>query len=314
MPLPRYKLGENNAETPLTISQLLQYVSHSNQRSLWKESYKKYCQNMEGTKESAIVNLLEHDQLVTEVVLRLYGCNIIRIKTDSAGNHVEYKEITNKNLLNAYETHVNLLAALFALETDNNIFVVYRGHYENNLLDCLNFSPNLIDMNYGRGLFIVFQLLNLSKAMSNRGLSMGMLMLQDIYLSEDLWLQVLPVITNNIHCLDASLINELNRSKQSPAVNSQTQGNKGEQGKKEECWRNDVVQLEKLCMLWVRGRITNLDYLLQLNVLAGRSADDPQAHYMVPWVTDLASRCGKWYILQNIEAELKTPVFYFTYY
>lgn len=314
MPLPRYKLGENNAETPLTISQLLQYVSHSNQRSLWKESYKKYCQNIEGTKESPIVNLLEHDQLVTEVVLRLYGCNIIRIKTDSAGNHVEYKEITNKNLLNAYETHVNLLAALFALETDNNIFVVYRGHYENNLLDCLNFSPNLIDMNYGRGLFIVFQLLNLSKAMSNRGLSMGMLMLQDIYLSEDLWLQVLPVITNNIHCLDASLINELNRSKQSPAVNSQTQGNKGEQGKKEECWRNDVVHLEKLCMLWVRGRITNLDYLLQLNVLAGRSADDPQAHYMVPWVTDLASRCGKWYILQNIEAELKTPVFYFTYY
>lgn len=270
----------------------MQYVSHSNQRSLWKESYKKYCQNVEGSKENTIVNLLEHDQLVSEVVLRLYGCNNIRIKTDGAGNHIEYKEITNKNVLKVYETHANLLAALFTLETDNNIFIIYRGHYENTLLDCLNFSPNLIDTNYARGLFIVYQLLNLSKALSDRGLSMGMLTLQDIFLSEDLWLQVLPVITNNIHCLDASLIYEQNRSKQSPAVSSQTQGNK-EQGRKEDCWRNNAVQLEKLCMLWVRGRISNLDYLLHLNMLVGRSADDSQAHFMVPWVTDFASRCGE---------------------
>lgn len=268
----------------------MQYVSHSNQRSLWKESYKKYCQNIDGNKESTLVNLLEHDQLVSDVVLRLYGCNIIRIKTDNAHNHVEYKEITNKNILKAYETHANLLAALFVLETDNNIFIVHRGHYENTLLDCLNFSPNLIDLNYGRGLFIVYQLLHLSKALNDRGLSMGMLTLQDIFLSEDLWLQVLPVITNNIHCLDASLIYEQNRSKQSPALNNQ--GSK-EQGKKDDCWRNEAVQLEKLCLLWVRGRISNLDYLLHLNMLAGRCADDPQAHFMVPWVTDFASRCGE---------------------
>lgn len=272
----------------------MQYVSHSNQRSLWKESYKKYCHNIDGTKESSIVNLLEHDQLVSEVILRLYGCNIIRIKTDSAGNHIEYKEITNKNVLKAYDTHSNLLAALFVLETDNNMFIVYRGHYENTLLDCLNFSPNLIDMNYGRGLFIVYQLLHLSKALNDRGLSMGMLTLQDIYLSEDLWLQTLPVIINNIHCLDASLIYE-HRSKQNPTLINQTQG-LSEQGKKENSWRDETVQLEKICMLWMRGQISNLDYLLHLNMLAGRSANDPQAHLMVPWVTDFSSRCGKYLI------------------
>lgn len=284
LPLPRYKLNENSSETPLTISQLLQYVSQSNQRSLWKESYKKYCHNNESSKESTIVNLLEHDQLLSEVILRLYGCNIIKIKTDAAGNHIEYKDmIPNKNILKSYETHVNLLAALYTLETDNNFFIVYRGHYENTLLDCLNFSPNLIDMNYTRAMFIVYQLLNLSKAMSDRGLSIGMLTLQDIYMSEDLWIQGLPIITNNIYCMDASLIYE-NRSKQStPAVPGV---------KREDCWRNVVVQLEKLCMLWVRGRISNLDYLLHLNILAGRNDNDPQCHFMVPWVTDFASRCG----------------------
>ncbi|GBP75188.1 WD repeat-containing protein 81 [Eumeta japonica] len=54
-----------------------------------------------------------------------------------------------------------------------------------------------------------------------------------------------------------------------------------------------MVQLEKLCMLWVKSRISNLDYLLHLNILAGRRAHDPQAHFIVPWVTDFTSRCGK---------------------
>lgn len=291
MPLPRYKLHENNTGIPLTFSQLLQYVSQHNQRSLWKESYKKYCQNNDSSKESTVVNLLEHDQLMSEVLLRLYGCNIIRIKCDSTGKHIEYKEmIQNKQILKSYETHVNLLAASFILETDNNFFVIYNGYYENTLLDCLNFSPNLVDVNYSRGLFLVYQLLNISKAMADRGLSIGTLTLKDIYLTENLWLQVVPNITNNIHCLDASLIYELNRNKQStPSVSHQLTSRR-----EEWCWHKEVAQLEKLCMLWVKGRISNLDYLLYLNVLAGRSSNDPQAHFMVPWVTDFASRCGKY--------------------
>ncbi|CAB3253741.1 unnamed protein product [Arctia plantaginis] len=284
LPLPRYKLNENNNETPLTFSQLLQYVSQSNHRSLWKESYKKYCQNNDNSKESTIVNLLEHDQLVSEVLLRIYGCNIIRIKGDGAGKPLDV--IPNKNILKIYETHGNLLSALFTLETDSNFFIIYSRHFENTLLDCLNFSPNLIDMNYCRGLFLLYQLLNLSKAMSDRGLSLGMLTLQDIYLSENLWLQVIPLITNNIHCLDASLIFEQNRSRAASTTNTQVK-------RGEECSRKNVVELEKLCMLWTRGRISNLDYLLHLNMLTGRSNNDPQAHFMVPWVTDFSYRCGR---------------------
>ncbi|XP_047529568.1 WD repeat-containing protein 81 [Vanessa atalanta] len=291
LPLPRYKLNETIVETPLTFAQLLQYVSQSNQRNLWKESYKKYCQNNESIKESTIVNLIEHDQLVAEVILRLYGCHIIRVR--SAEKFTYYKESTSKHVLKSYETHANLLAAMFVLETNNNYFIVYRGHYENNLLDCLNFSPNLIDKTYARGLFIVYQLLSVSKALSDRGLSLGTLKLQDIYMSEDLWLQIIPPITNNIHCLDPALICEQNRNRhtscQSPPLNGENTQKTGD----EWCWRSDAVQLEKLCMLWVRGRISNLDYLLHLNVLAGRSANDPQAHFMVPWVTDFSSRCGR---------------------
>lgn len=169
------------------------------------------------------------------------------------------------------------------METDNNYFIVYRGHYENNLLDSLNFSPNVIDKTYARGLFIVYQLLHMSKAMCDRGLSVGTLRLQDIYLSENLWLQIIPPITNNIFCLDNSLIYEYNRNKSQP-LNLKND---------DVSWQKDAAKLEQLCMLWTRGKISNLDYLLQLNILAGRSSNDPQAHFMVPWVTDFNSRCGK---------------------
>ncbi|XP_048482754.1 WD repeat-containing protein 81 [Plutella xylostella] len=292
LPLPRYKLNEGNAEPPLTFSQLLQYVSQNNQRNLWKDSYRKYCQNNETSKDSAIVNLMEHDQLVSECILRLYGCNIIRIKCDGTGKLVEYKEIIpNKYVSKCYETHSNLLAAMFTLETDTNYFIVYQGHYENTLLDCLNFSPNLIDKNYSRGLFLIYQLLNVSKAMSDRGLSLGTLTLQHIYMSENLWIQILPPIYNNVHPLDASLIYEQTRSKQgTPAVAAQSVPPRRPD---EWCGRAEAVELEKLCMLWVRGRISNLDYLLHLNMLAGRSSSDPQAHFIVPWVTDFSSRCGR---------------------
>lgn len=236
---------------------------------------------------------MEHDQLLTEVILRLYGCNIIKIKNDSTGKFTEYKEIIpNKYVSKSYETHVNLLAAMFTLETDTNYFIVYSGHSENTLLDCLNFSPALLEKNYTRGLFVIYQLLHVSKALSDRGLSLGTLTLQNIYLSENLWLQVIPSITNNVHPLDASLIYEQTRSKQgSPAVAT----SQGSQSRKSDDWcrRTEAVQLEELCMLWVRGRISNLDYLLHLNMLAGRSANDPQAHFIVPWVTDFFSRCGK---------------------
>ncbi|XP_012545772.2 WD repeat-containing protein 81 isoform X1 [Bombyx mori] len=288
LPLPRYKLNENTSETPLTFSQLLQYVSQSNQRSLWKESYKKYSQNTDSSRtENLTVNLIEHDQLTSEILFRLYCCNLIKIKDFS------YEEIIPSMIvLKPHETHNNLLAAMFIFETSNNFFIVYRGSYENNLLDCLNYTPNLIDKNYGRGLFVIYQLLNLAKAMSDRGLSLGALTLQDIYLSENLWLQVVPMIVNNIHCLDPTDIYE--QSKRRTQLNQVTLPNSETSQSNDECsWRKNAVKLEKICMLWLNGMISNLDYLKHLNVLAGRSPSDPQTHFMVPWVTDFSSRCGR---------------------
>lgn len=52
--------------------------------------------------------------------------------------------------------------------------------------------------------------------------------------------------------------------------------------------------LNQLLDLWVRGRLSNLDYLTALNCLAGRRFGHPSHHHVLPWVTDFSAPNGGW--------------------
>ncbi|XP_037073763.1 WD repeat-containing protein 81-like [Pollicipes pollicipes] len=56
----------------------------------------------------------------------------------------------------------------------------------------------------------------------------------------------------------------------------------------------DGDELSALTQAWVSRRVSNLSYLLALNALAGRRADDPAYHPVVPWVSDLSRPDGQW--------------------
>lgn len=44
---------------------------------------------------------------------------------------------------------------------------------------------------------------------------------------------------------------------------------------------------------WVKGMVTNLEYLLAVNAAAGRFLGDRSCHPVVPWVSDLSRRVGE---------------------
>lgn len=54
----------------------------------------------------------------------------------------------------------------------------------------------------------------------------------------------------------------------------------------------DSLDVGSYCEQWVQGAISNFDYLIILNKLAGRKYADPRSHYVFPWVTDFTSRSG----------------------
>ena len=49
-----------------------------------------------------------------------------------------------------------------------------------------------------------------------------------------------------------------------------------------------------LSYLQVRGSVSNYDYLMALNNLAGRQVDNPFNHPVLPWISDLSSPFGNW--------------------
>jgi hypothetical protein len=61
-----------------------------------------------------------------------------------------------------------------------------------------------------------------------------------------------------------------------------------------ESYEDEPNEIEDMIMAWCEGRMSNLDYLMQLNRLAGRSKGDGNSHPIVPWVIDFSRPDGSW--------------------
>lgn len=294
----------------MSYSQLLFYISNTNHRYLWKEAYKKYVAQYSNNsnKEDSIINVLDYNVILMEVIIRIYGCKIIKIKTDPSDPNAKTSEVvTGKYASRIYETQCNLSPVLCAVETEQNIYLIHHSSHKNNLSECMTFSPALLESNYGRRLFIIYQLLQIMKSMYNRGLYLGEIGLDDIYVTENLWIQVIPHLTFNINIVNPKDLQEVSKNVTSISTDhyskyikksSKTSNEPDEMAKSQA--RDELVSLEKLCDLWMKGCLSNLDYLLQLNALAKRRIGEPSSHPIIPWVTNFSSRCGNHNFISSI--------------
>ncbi|CAH1968945.1 unnamed protein product [Acanthoscelides obtectus] len=284
LPLPKI-CQPSQGQSSLLFSQLMQYISQTNYKNLWKEAYKKYCSNSESNKNTH-VNLTDYNDVLREIIKRLYGCQII-----NTCNPELSIEATS-----TYDVNLNLLPAMCAVETMNAIFLFYHPYIEHNINDSVTFSPAILEKCYSKPLFIVYQLLKVLKSLHDHSLTLGDISLSDIHMTEDMWIHIFPQINSNIY-IEESDSDTVNSSRQDCRKSGHMFNNKLNC---EICGMRtyDAVQvsnesLEQICQLWIDGQISNFTYISALNKLSGRKLGDPNCHYVFPWVTDFTSRCGK---------------------
>lgn len=284
IPLPRIRPLLKD-ENPLLFPQLLEYISITNFKNYWKEAYKKYTSSTDCNKETQVTPL-KYNDVLREIIVRIYGCPIVNISDNNL----------NVEASDHFYVHLNILPVYCAIETPKTMFLLHM-YVEHNLSDCLTFSPALILKCYTKPLFIVYQLLNILKSLHDRSLTLGEISLRDIYMTEDMWIYVIPQIKSNIYVN----INSQTESKEILLKECSTKGHKlNDNWKCEYCGLRtyERVQvsnenLDELCYLWVNNQISNFTYISALNKYSGRKFGDPCCHYVFPWVSDFSSRCGK---------------------
>ncbi|XP_044759214.1 WD repeat-containing protein 81 [Coccinella septempunctata] len=285
LPLPRIRKIDN-PNSPLFLIQLLQYISQTNYRNLSKSAKKKHLVEDKTSKEKQIT-LVQYNEALKNIICRIYGCPIVNICDTTL----------NIDASDEFEVHLNVLPSVCCIETLNSIFLIHIPHIEFTLNDCINFSPAILEKCFTKPLFIIYQLLQVLKGLHDRSLTVGNISLNDIYITEDLWIYVIPDITSNLHVHNSD--NDL--FKEDSQYDCLKNGHIFNHHLKcESCGicTYDRVQvsdenLEKLCQLWIDGDISNFTYITALNNLSGRRIGDPNCHHVFPWVTDFASRCGK---------------------
>lgn len=225
--------------------------------------------------------------MLREIVIRTYGCPIVNVS--EPGLSTPFSKY--------FEPHNNILPVSCAVETRSSIFLIHVPFIAHSLQDCVTFSPSVLDHSNAKPLFIIYQLLQTLLTMHDRSLTIGDITLDDIYVTENLWIQIIPRMSSNLHIQDVLKTNKV----QVQNVDCRSSGHNYDCSQRcTNCARKSYDKvtltnkenLAKLCELWVEGQISNFTYLSALNGRAGRKQGEPNNHHVFPWITDFSSRCG----------------------
>ncbi|CAL5209622.1 unnamed protein product [Lathyrus oleraceus] len=182
--------------------------------------------------------------------------------------------------------HPNIAPVLTILKaSDYTNIVLPKTPY--NLETILHFNPNAIKSDWNRR-FLMYQLLSALLYMHGLGVSHGNICPSNIMLTDSLWswlrLWNEPVLESNLTLQESESVNS------KPAKVGCSNGS---------CHSNDLYADLKLSAQidwhssfhqWWRGELSNFEYLLILNRLAGRRWGDHTFHPVMPWVVDFSSK------------------------
>ncbi|KAL3677663.1 hypothetical protein R1sor_020619 [Riccia sorocarpa] len=196
---------------------------------------------------------------------------------DSVGN------AENSSCTGESRGHPNVAPVMGAFQGEKVLYLVYRtAPYT--LKSLLHFSPAALGGENSVRL-IIFQILSGLDYCHKRGLTHGDLRPSNVLLTETLWCMITgffkPLLEEESKPIDLQSLSSIYIEH---AVDEELHGclipERSLKGLSSD-WRGVVRR-------WWAGEISNYDYLMLLNKLAGRRWGDPGFHTVVPWVIDFS--------------------------
>ena len=139
----------------------------------------------------------------------------------------------------------------------------------------MTFADSTTGKNFTKPYLVLYQVLRAAHSLHSQGLLLGEeFTLDNVFLTDEMYACVDPVI-------------------QSASYKTNTKEKATETVKEVDPPPSDSLLGRALC-LWVSGQMTNFDYLMVLNKMAGRSFDTPSHYPVMPWVKDFTSKGGGW--------------------
>ncbi|XP_029027126.1 WD repeat-containing protein 81 [Betta splendens] len=286
----------------------MQCVSQQNVRNLWHEAHHNLVQPYAGAAEQMHVAAVDS---VRHALQKLFHTTFIssdRVSPSLSPAREKEKEnflpLTSSFLPKSQSDQLcpNVLLAECLLETADMLYVILP-YTQYSLLDIVSFSPAKLANSHAKVLFILYQLLIALQACHVAGLSCGELSLQDIAVDEQLCIHLkLNLAHYEKLGTERDVDNDVN-SRQVPKSVLPKHSACVSQENKRLC-RDCFGDLKTLVLDWVHGRVSNFDYLMELNRLAGRREGDPNYHPVLPWVVDFTVPFGKFRDLRRSKFRL----------
>nr|CAB3267730.1 WD repeat-containing protein 81-like [Phallusia mammillata] len=212
------------------------------------------------------------------------GCKNAYVAYDLNGtNSVLFGDSHDPKSLGSYQSvevfHVNILPVIATCCIKEKCYII-KPYIDYSVQDALLYSPALLSSSSTKHLFLLYQVLHMMKYLSQHFplLDLKSLTWDNIHLDTRHWIQV---DFYNIESLTASSPKDLCTQDFKHHVLADDQQNVDD----------GICQtMEK----WVCGQISNYEYLMYLNRLAGRRFGDPHHHPILPWVSDLTTFNGGW--------------------
>lgn len=270
-----------------TLHGFMQRVASQNYRNLWGRAHCLYVRPYRHAHTPPAVPVLD---ALRAALQKAYGCPILQV-----GRSVPCASPA-KAVSSVPSSCPNVLQAEALLESAEMLYVIYP-YVQYCLHDIVTFSPAKLTNSHAKILFLLFHVLQAMRACHQAGLACGAFSLRDVAVDEKLCSR----LRVNFREYEGPRKEETNAEADLERVNEQSgAGMRGDTVRCSTCQQ----ELRDLVLQWVHGRVSNFDYLMRLNSLAGRRMGDPNYHPVLPWVVDFTTKNGKFRDLRKSKFRL----------